>query len=69
MALNPQVLQRAQNELDTLLGPPSSNEDCRMPKMDDRGRLPYINALAKEVWRWNPALPLGTCAAKVQAGL
>ena len=68
MVVNPHVLKRAQIELDAVLGPPSpnDNDNCRMPNADDRTRLPYINALVKEVWRWNPAVPLGVCIVHVQ---
>lgn len=57
MTLYPNVQQRAQEELDALLGSPSA--DRRLPELTDRQNLPYINALIKEVWRWNPSTPLG----------
>jgi cytochrome P450 len=59
MVLYPDVQHQAQGEIDALLGPPSSSADCRLPSMDDYEKLPYIRALVKELWRWNPAIPLG----------
>lgn len=55
MTLNPYVQSRAQAELDAFLG----SEPTRLPAASDREDLPYINALVKEVWRWNPSVPLG----------
>jgi cytochrome P450 len=54
MAMNPQVLKKAQEELDRVVG------TDRLPAMSDLDQLPYINAVIKEVLRWNPPLPLGT---------
>ncbi|KAJ7931239.1 cytochrome P450 [Mycena leptocephala] len=55
MALNPKVQDRAQLEIDSLL----TAIPTRLPKFEDRVRLPYISAIVKEVWRWNPSVPLG----------
>ncbi|KAF7334294.1 Cytochrome P450 [Mycena sanguinolenta] len=56
MALNPEVQEQAQMEIDTLLSP---NEiPTRLPTFEDRTRLPYVSALVKEVWRWNPSVPV-----------
>ncbi len=52
MTLYPDVLVRAQNEIDEVVGRE------RMPNFDDEGSLPYVNALIKEVLRWRPVLPL-----------
>ena len=52
MILHPEVQQRAQAELDSVIGL------NRLPNFDDRKSLPYINALCKEVLRWHPSLPL-----------
>jgi cytochrome P450 len=54
MALNPQVAIKAQTELDAVVG------TDRLPSFDDREYLPYVNALAKEVFRWNTVVPTGT---------
>ncbi|KAL4935942.1 hypothetical protein BDV06DRAFT_228347 [Aspergillus oleicola] len=52
MALHPEHQKRAQAELDTICG------DSRSPKWSDRGQLPYINMILKEVMRWRPVTPL-----------
>ncbi|PBK80553.1 cytochrome P450 [Armillaria gallica] len=52
MVLYPRVQEKAQAEIDALaLG--------RLPMIMDRNRLPYVSAIVKEVWRWNPSVPLG----------
>ncbi|EIM81916.1 cytochrome P450 [Stereum hirsutum FP-91666 SS1] len=62
MVLNPEVQSRAHAELDALLGSPSSSGDSelhRLPTAKDRGQLSFVDAIVKEVWRWNPSVPLG----------
>jgi cytochrome P450 len=49
----PDVQKRAQAELDSVLG------RDRLPTFDDRTRLPYIDALCKEMLRWRLVAPLG----------
>ncbi|CAE7116581.1 unnamed protein product, partial [Rhizoctonia solani] len=51
MALYPDVQEKAQQELDTVLG------SGVLPTISDRDRLPYINNLVLEVLRWRPVLP------------
>ncbi|GJE86534.1 cytochrome P450 [Phanerochaete sordida] len=53
MTLYPDVQRRAQAEIDAVVGPQ------RLPISADRANLPYIEALIKEVLRWNPVAPLG----------
>jgi len=53
LALFPQVQRRAQAELDVVVG------RDRLPKFNDRPRLPYIEALCKELLRWQMVAPLG----------
>ena len=53
MMLFPDIQRTAQKELDTVIGP------TRLPTLDDRDSLPYINALLWEVIRWHPVAPLG----------
>ncbi|KAJ7054503.1 cytochrome P450 [Mycena amicta] len=57
MTLNPQVQERAQAELDAVLSLTESGP--RLPTFADREKLPYVSAIVKEVWRWNPSVPLG----------
>ena len=53
MALYPEVQKKAQAEIDTVIGP------NRLPDFYDRPSLPYINAVVKELLRWNLVGPLG----------
>ncbi|EIN09035.1 cytochrome P450 [Punctularia strigosozonata HHB-11173 SS5] len=57
MVLFPAVQIRAQREIDALLD--ADAEPARLPALADRGSLPYVDAIVKEVYRWNPAVPLG----------
>ncbi|EUC65233.1 cytochrome P450 family oxidoreductase OrdA, putative [Rhizoctonia solani AG-3 Rhs1AP] len=52
MILSPDKQQKAQQELDTVLGPGMA------PGFQDRDSLPYMGALVMEVLRWHPVLPL-----------
>ncbi|EMD33312.1 hypothetical protein CERSUDRAFT_142250 [Gelatoporia subvermispora B] len=51
MSLHPDVQHRAHEELDRVVG------TTRVPDIDDRSHLPYIEALLREVYRWNPVAP------------
>ncbi|KAG2152670.1 cytochrome P450 [Suillus bovinus] len=53
MTLFPDVQKKAQAEIDAVVGPD------RLPSFADRASLPYIEALAKEVLRWNVVAPTG----------
>lgn len=53
MTLHPGVFNRAQEEMDRIIG------DNYLPSFSDREKLPYINALVKEVFRWETTVPLG----------
>ena len=53
MILHPQVQDRAQEELDRVIGRE------RLPTLEDEEDLPYIGALIKEVIRWMPIAPIG----------
>ena len=52
MANYPEAQKRAQAELDSVVGLEN------LPRISDRERLPYINAVIKETMRWHPAVPL-----------
>lgn len=52
MALNPHVVQKAQEELDRVLG------GERLPDFSDKEALPYISAIIKEVLRWGYPAPI-----------
>ena len=53
MATNTDAQRKAQAELDTVVG------HNRLPEMEDRDQLPYVNAVVKEAMRWHTAVPLG----------
>jgi len=53
VVLHPDAFLKAQGEMDRVVG------TARLPELEDRSNLPYLNALIKETYRWNPAVPLG----------
>jgi cytochrome P450 len=53
LLLFPEVQERAQAELDSVI-----SRD-RLPTYDDKPRLPYIEAMSKELLRWHMVTPLG----------
>ena len=53
LILYPEVQKRAQAELDSVI-----SRD-RLPTYDDKLRLPYIEAISKELVRWHVVAPLG----------
>ena len=53
MIEHPEVQSKAHEELDRIIG------RNRLPEIEDRKDLPYIDAIVKEVLRLHPVLPLG----------
>ena len=53
MVLYPEAQQKAQDEIDAVIG------TGRLPDFDDEASLPYVSALCQEVQRWHPVAPLG----------
>ncbi|KAJ6477618.1 putative monooxygenase [Mycena sanguinolenta] len=53
MILNLSAQRKAQEEIDTVIGPDW------LPVIQDRASLPYVRGLITEVFRWQPAAPLG----------
>jgi len=51
--LHPEIQKVAQEELDAV----TMRE--RLPTFEDRPRLPFVDAICKEVTRWRPIAPLG----------
>ncbi|KAF9559030.1 cytochrome P450 [Agrocybe pediades] len=49
---HPEVLRKAQQELDNVLG------SSRLPEFSDMDSLPYSTAVVKETMRWRPVAPL-----------
>jgi cytochrome P450 len=54
MTLFPDVQSKAQEEIDRVIG------NDRLPGFADRENLPYVNALQREVFRWQPVAPIGS---------
>ena len=48
MLHHPEVMKKAQAEIDLVVGP------SRMPEFEDMESLPYVNAVMKEVARYVP---------------
>ena len=63
MTLYPKAQRKAQVEIDGVIG------NDRLPTLADQSSLPYVDALVKEVLRWNPVAPLGTLAVCRSHGL
>ncbi|KIM46552.1 hypothetical protein M413DRAFT_24257 [Hebeloma cylindrosporum] len=53
MVLYPDVMRKAQREIDTVVG------SGRLPTFADAPYLPYVRAIVMEVLRWRPVTPLG----------
>jgi cytochrome P450 len=53
MVLFPEAQRKAQKELDDVVGL------HRLLEFEDRADLPYVDALCKEILRWQPVTPLG----------
>jgi cytochrome P450 len=53
MTLYPEAQEKARAEIDAVVG------SDRLPTFEDRPNLPYVDALVKEVFRWQPVIPLG----------
>jgi hypothetical protein len=49
----PEIQKMAQVELDAVTGRE------RLPTFEDRPRLPFVDAICKEVIRWRPVTPIG----------
>jgi cytochrome P450 len=53
LATHPEVQKRAQKEIDEVVGLE------RLPDFDDRPQLVYLEAVLREIFRWQQTLPLG----------
>ncbi|KNZ73173.1 O-methylsterigmatocystin oxidoreductase, partial [Termitomyces sp. J132] len=53
MVLHPECQKRAQQEIDSVVGP------GRLPEFSDRESLPYVDCILQETLRWNPVVPSG----------
>jgi len=52
MVLHPEVLARAQKEIDSVVG------SDRLPTFSDRASLPFVDAVLSETYRWGVPVPL-----------
>ena len=59
MTLFQDAQTKAQGEIDAVVG------RDRLPTLAERQRLPYVEALFKEVIRWAPVVPTGTHAVQI----
>ena len=59
LTLYPEVQRRAQAQIDSVI-----SRD-RLPTFEDRSRLPYIEAICKELLRWQIVTPLCTSSSPV----
>ena len=64
MCLYPEVQRRAQEEVDRVCG-----YGERLPGLEDRERMPYVEAVLKETLRWNPVAPMGLPHAASEEGV
>ncbi|SCV56258.1 related to cytochrome p450 [Fusarium fujikuroi] len=53
MVLHPEIQDKAQQELDTVIG------FDKLPDFSDRPALVYIEHVVQEIYRWSPLAPLG----------
>ena len=54
MTMHPEILKKAQGEVDVVIG------NDRLPTMEDRNALPYVNAICTELLRWIVLAPMRT---------
>lgn len=53
MVMFPDVQRKAQEEIDMV------TECNSLPRFEDRDKLPYLEAVIKEVYRWSVVVPMG----------
>ncbi|KAJ7754682.1 cytochrome P450 [Mycena maculata] len=53
MVLYPDCQRKAQQEIESVIGA------SRLPEFEDRAKLPYVECIYEELFRWNPGVPLG----------
>ncbi|KAG0704306.1 cytochrome P450 [Suillus ampliporus] len=53
MVLYPDVQRRAQAEVDSVIG------TDRLPTLEDRASLPYVESVLRETFRWHTVAPIG----------
>lgn len=60
MALHQEAQTKAREEIDAVVGL------NRLPDFHDRASLPYVEAVYREVMRWQPAFPLAVPHASTE---
>lgn len=67
LTIHPEVQDRAQAEVDMVLGVNAATLEGphQLPTLSDRANMPYLEALICEVYRWNPVVPLGRSLASL----
>lgn len=63
MALYPDVVRKAQEELDRVIG------SERLPEFSDLDKLPYVSAMMKELLRWTCPVPFGISKKAMEDGV
>jgi cytochrome P450 len=53
LLLFPDIQAKAQAEVDTIV------HTGRLPELSDKPKLPYLHAILKELFRWQPIVPTG----------
>jgi len=61
--LFPEVAQKVYEEIEAV------TEGTRLPKVKDRGKMPYTEAVWKESFRWHPFLVFGAYVVLVLSNL
>jgi len=61
--VHPEAQKRARDQIDAVVGRE------RLPSFEDRSRLPFVDAMCKEVLRWRPLLPLAVPHAASEDGI
>ncbi|KAF8266319.1 cytochrome P450 [Lactarius quietus] len=61
--LHPEAQKKAWDEIDTVVGRE------RLPTFEDRPKLPFVDAMCKEVLRWRPVTPLAVPHAAMEDGV
>ncbi|KAI9571602.1 cytochrome P450 [Boletus coccyginus] len=59
MVMNPEAQKNAQAQIDAVVG------NTRLPTIDDRPSLPYVDAILREILRYSPPAPLSAPRAIV----
>ncbi|KAG7085837.1 hypothetical protein E1B28_003374 [Marasmius oreades] len=63
MIRHPDIQRKAQAEIDAVVG------NDRLPGFGDRERLPYVNAVVTEAFRWHSIAPIGVPHRAIEDGI